>query len=90
MTKYIDNGIHYGFRTYGAGLAKFVNGRWSYGEHFAAIIRKAPKTYGKRTAFGQRTVLKQIGQTEIGKFPSKRDATWAAKQWLQMRFGGAR
>ncbi len=77
---YIENGITYGYRTWQA--------RFRSQEHFAAIVRKAPKTYGKHTAFGKRTVLKQIGQTEIGKFPTKQDATWAAKQWLDMRFGG--
>ncbi len=79
---YIDNGIHYGYRTYQAGFQSQ--------QYFSAIVRKAPKTYGKHTAFGKRTVLKKIGQTEIGKFPTKQDAVWAAKEWLRMRFGGGR
>ena len=91
MTKFIENGIHYGFKTFGAGLGKYLGkGKYEYVEHWAEIVKKAPKTYGRHTAHGARTVLKPFAFIPLGKFPTKKDAVWAAKEWLQMRFGGVK
>ncbi len=32
--------------------------------------------------------LRQRFNLDLGKFPTQQDAIWAAKEWLQMRFGG--
>lgn len=76
--KYIENGIQYGYRVYKASA-----------EYCAAITSRSPRTYGPVKPCGQRVALIATSYTTLGQFPTKKDAVWAAKQWLQMRFGGA-
>lgn len=75
--KYIEHGIHYDYKAYKTGV-----------EYCAAITRQSPKTYGPVKPCVQRVALVATNYTTLGQFPTKQDAVWAAKQWLQMRFGG--
>ncbi len=78
---YVDSsGIHFGYTTNKSGFQST--------KYYATIVKKAPKTYGKHTAFGKRTVLKPFDYIAIGTFETKEEAAAAAKNWIEIRLSG--
>ncbi len=78
-----SSGVRYGYRIIN-GLRRTDGGHQCY---YAEIVKSAPKTYGKNTAFGARTVLKPFAYIKVGEqFPEKADAVKACKDWLEERF----
>lgn len=56
--------------------------KYGGGGYHCSVARLFPHHYGKHTAFGDRVVMKPKYWKELGKFPDRKSALAAGRDWV--------